>query len=330
MKSLNVMPLLPQRKTRRYNIYYMFYYIYKVTNPITGEFYIGSRQTKSDPFEDKYMGSMKTWKVDKSLLVKEIIRHDFTDRQELLEIESKMISEEINHPLNRNYSIPNVGFYFCGEHSDETKDKISKSLKKQSHLISEKNKGRKHSEDTKRKISEGGKGRIVSDETIEKMKKRIVSEETKEKLRHPKSEETKKKISESSKKLSPDIRKKISEAASLSNKGKPLKEETKEKLSKSLKGRIISDETKIKFSNAKTGKVCVKDKDGNKFLVDSDDIRYINGELVGVSKGLWGWSKKIEIDGIISSVKEFSVEYETTVGKLKEKLSELGIVYKEV
>lgn len=39
------------------------------------------------------------------------------------------------------------------------------------------------------------------------------------------------------------------------------------------------------IKNTTYGKVSVKDKDGNKMLVDNNDERYLSGELVGVNKG---------------------------------------------
>jgi hypothetical protein len=58
--------------------------------------------------------------------------------------------------------------------------------------ISEANKGRKLSEEHKRKVSEAGKGRKLSEESIRK-----ISEAQKRRKRGPRSEETRRKISES-------------------------------------------------------------------------------------------------------------------------------------
>lgn len=92
--------------------------------------------------------------------------------------------------------------------------------------------GQKHTEETKRKLSEAGKGRKHSEETRKK-----ISEAKKGK---PRSEEAKKKISEA-------------------RKGKKFSEEHKRSISKSLKGntRMLgkkrSEETRRKISEAHKG-----------------------------------------------------------------------------
>jgi len=79
-------------------------------------------------------------------------------------------------------------------------------------------KGRKHSDETKKKMKESWKNRRIN---------KPVSEETKIKI-------------------------------GLKSKGRKLSEETKEKIRKSQLGKIISDETKKKISITKTGKPGVK------------------------------------------------------------------------
>ena len=107
-------------------------------------------------------------------------------------------------------------------HSEETKRKISKSLK-----------GRKYSEEYKRKMSKALKGRKFSEETRKKLsiasKGRKFSDETKHKI-----SETKK-----GKLLSEEHKRKISETLKghlAWNKGIPSSEETRHKLSESRKG----------------------------------------------------------------------------------------------
>jgi hypothetical protein len=47
----------------------MFHYVYQVEHIETDEFYIGSRTSKNiHPSLDPYLGSMKTWKVNKNKL----------------------------------------------------------------------------------------------------------------------------------------------------------------------------------------------------------------------------------------------------------------------
>ena len=167
--------------------------------------------------------------------------------------------------------------------SKETKRKISKAVKRAWVCRGG------HSEESKRKISEAGKGHEVSEETKQKLRgprkpygplskehKRKVSEalkgnpklaywkgktlskEAKQKISearkgHETSKETKLKISEANKghTVSKETRQKISKA----NKGRKLPKETKQKMSKAQKGRKHSVETRQKISKANKGKV---------------------------------------------------------------------------
>lgn len=197
-----------------------YFYIYKVTNPQTGEYYIGSRKSQNKPEDDtNYKGSMITWKVDKSLLVKEILEYGFENIESLRESESSLIKECIKDPLNKNNHIPNKGFYLK-EHTEESKEKM--------------------------------RGRIVSEETKEKLKNRIVSEETKEKLRlawksrKPITEETRLKMSEAKRNMSEETKRKISD----SHIGVNRTEETKKKIS----------ETRLNMSSEQKSKAYVSRK----------------------------------------------------------------------
>ena len=104
---------------------------------------------------------------------------------------------------------------FGKHHSLETREKISKSRMGKSLPP--------FTEEHKRKIGEAHKGRIVTEETREKL--RIINTG-----KHP-SEETKKKLSEA-------------------NKGKVVSKETREKLSVAAKGRKHTEEAKEKMSKA--------------------------------------------------------------------------------
>jgi macrodomain Ter protein organizer (MatP/YcbG family) len=66
------------------------------------------------------MGSMCTWKPNKKLLKKEIIKSDFISREDAIIEESKLITNSIKNPLNMNFHVPNKGFY--------NKSRISKNL----------------------------------------------------------------------------------------------------------------------------------------------------------------------------------------------------------
>ena len=98
----------------------MYHYVYKLTEESTGNFYYGSRTCRCEPNDDSYMGSMSTWKPNKKLLKKEIIKSDFISREDAIIEESKLITNSIKNPLNMNFHVPNKGFY--------NKSRISKNL----------------------------------------------------------------------------------------------------------------------------------------------------------------------------------------------------------
>ena len=98
----------------------IYHYVYKLTEESTGNFYYGSRTCRCEPHMDSYMGSMRTWKPNKKLLKKQIIKSDFFSREDAILEESKLISDSIKNPLNMNFHIPNKGFY--------NKSRISKNL----------------------------------------------------------------------------------------------------------------------------------------------------------------------------------------------------------
>lgn len=127
--------------------------------------------------------------------------------------------------------------------SDELKSKISKSLT-----------GNTKSAETNLKRSNTHKTLIKSEEHVEKLliaARRPKSEETKRKMSEVgkgkiKTEEHRKRLSEAKKGciISEETRTKIS----ISNTGKVRSEETKAKISKIHKGKQVSDETKLKMS----------------------------------------------------------------------------------
>jgi hypothetical protein len=80
----------------------MNHYIYNILDKITGEFYIGVRSCKCDVDKDSYMGSMSTWKPDKTKLTKTVLR-EFDSRKEANVAENELIRLFIKDPLNRNY-----------------------------------------------------------------------------------------------------------------------------------------------------------------------------------------------------------------------------------
>jgi hypothetical protein len=95
----------------------MYHYVYKVEDPITKEYYIGSRSCKCLPSEDTmYKGSTKTWIPNNyDLLEKEIIQEDFINREDALIFESTLIEKHIKDTLNRNYAQPGPKFHTVGK-----------------------------------------------------------------------------------------------------------------------------------------------------------------------------------------------------------------------
>ena len=127
---------------------------------------------------------------------------------------------------------------FGKHHSEETRRKISTANKgKPAH-----NKGKHLSEETKRKLRDANKGKHLSEETKQKMSSSLKGLLSGEKHplfgKHP-SEETRRKMSESHKNISDETRKKMSN----SHKGKPSP----------TKGKHHSEETKQKISESTSG-----------------------------------------------------------------------------
>ena len=116
---------------------------------------------------------------------------------------------------------------------------------------SEAQRGRVHTEESKRKMSESHKGKPLSEEHKQKVSAALKGKPNGRKGKHH-SEETKRKMSEAKKgkpsnskgkTLSEEHKHKISEA----NKGKHRSEETKRKMSESQKGKHRSEEFKQKL-----------------------------------------------------------------------------------
>lgn len=146
-----------------------FHYVYKLTNPNSGEFYYGSRTCKCNPKDDTYMGSMVSWKVDKNILIKEIINSNFDNREDALKYESKMITENINNSLNRNYSLPDGKFIRMGP--PVNKGKKNPNHSKRMSGENNPNFGKKLSLEIRNKISKSHIGKVFSEETKAKMRK---------------------------------------------------------------------------------------------------------------------------------------------------------------
>lgn len=213
-----------------------YHFVYITTNLINGKQYVGDHSTNDlNCYKSKsYLGSGRPYlhnaiqKYGRPNFKREILEYCNT-KQDAFDLQEKYINEfDTLVPSGYNIS-PKGGHGVPNCMSEETKRKISEA-----------NKGRKFTEEhkkklciplsdeTKRKISKSSKGRKLSKETLEK--------------RGPMLEETKRKISKSS------VGKK---------KGKrgPMSEETKKKISEANKGRKLSNEHKRKIKNNWKGKL---------------------------------------------------------------------------
>src|SRR5574344_354191 len=154
-------------------------YIYKVTNIITGQFYIGQRSSFEGSPEDDlgvhYFTSSKVvrplFKNNTSEWKKEILYRDINYAEKLDRIEGYEIHKVFNDKLCLNgYDPTNNGFRTtAGKHlSDEVRRKISEAKK-----------GKHKSDETRRKLYEAHKGKHHSDEA-----RRHMSEAAKNRTKH--------------------------------------------------------------------------------------------------------------------------------------------------
>ena len=236
-------------------------YIYKVTNIITGQFYIGQRSSYVGSPEDdlgvRYFTSSRyvrpLFKNNTSEWKKEILYRDIQYSETLDDMEGYAIHKEIKDPLcmNRYDPTTRAGFSNAGKHrSEETKAKMKESWKHRAPV----------SEETRAKLSEANRGKHLSGETRAKLsaanRGQHRSEETRAKLseaaknRAPVSEETRAKLSEAASHRSEEWRAKLSEA----NRGKHPSEETRAKMSEANRGQHRSAETRAKMREANRGK----------------------------------------------------------------------------
>lgn len=156
----------------------MYHYVYRLEHTETLEYYIGSRSSKLHPTIDKYMGSMRTWKPDKTKLSKTILEMNFSDRDSANGYERRLIIESVADPLNRNKNIPGIGFHTAG--MVQVKDNTGKCFLVPVDDESLKNGGvtyywqnRKHSSESIKKMSESAKVRKITQENEEIRRKKI-------------------------------------------------------------------------------------------------------------------------------------------------------------
>lgn len=164
----------------------MKYTIYQTTNTLNKKIYIGKHQTEN--VDDDYFGSGLLLEKDIKKYGKENFKKEilfiFDNENEMNLKEKELVTEDfIKQNDNYNLAVGGEGgpIFRGRKHSEDTRKKLSEISKK-----------RKHSEDTRKKISEANRGRIISDET-----KKKISEKAKIRFQN---EDNKKKISETLKK----------------------------------------------------------------------------------------------------------------------------------
>lgn len=183
-------------------------YIYKTTHLRTGRYYIGQHK---GAYNSDYLGSGRIIKdmlkkYDKSEFSLEVLAWAYSLKQ-LNELEDQYIGELYQ-------TDPNCMNLIAGG--------------KQSG----------YSDETLKKISETSKGRMIGRKWYHKGNKQVISYTKPEGYEEGRSEECKL------------VWKGINKGKPSWNKGIPMKEETKKKLSESTKGKVLTDETKNKIGKA--------------------------------------------------------------------------------
>ena len=153
-----------------------FYYVYLITNTEINKQYVGSRTCyKNNISDDMYWGSSKYLKEDYKKyglenFTKKILK-TYTSVEEMLKGESDYIIKYNTlspNGYNRFLSIKTPKFYMHGvKHSEETKEKIKKSMKG-------KNVGKIQTEETKKKRALANTGKIRTEETKEKTRQSLL------------------------------------------------------------------------------------------------------------------------------------------------------------
>jgi len=149
----------------------MRHYVYRLDDPITKEFYIGSRSCECEISDDYYMGSYVTWKPkDKTRLVKTIISEGFESRIIANECEYVIINKHINNPLNRNYH--NTKNWCIQGTTRSTEWKLQQSINQTG--VNNSMYGKVHTEENRRKMRENAgrpwQGKSRSEETKAKIR----------------------------------------------------------------------------------------------------------------------------------------------------------------
>lgn len=161
----------------------MNHYTYNIINKTNGKYYIGMRSSEVNPVEDigiNYFGSSMNKELkeelnnDKSNFIYHIIE-TYDSRKDAYKGEER-IHQKFNVSKDpMSYNIQNAGYNgfdrLGKKMSKETKQKMITTLKERYKNTTHHSKGRKLTEETKRKIGLAGRGRKHSEETKQKLSK---------------------------------------------------------------------------------------------------------------------------------------------------------------
>lgn len=255
----------------------MFGYIYKTTNLINGKIYVGRH--RSEVFDTRYFGSSKSLLTDIRIYGKHNFKCEILEwgesLEQLAELEIKWIKllDSTNPDIGYNISDGGLGCsgmfgeknqFYGKHHTEETKKLISDKAKLREpmsdytkSLISSIHKGKHHSDETKKKIGDAQRGIP----------------------RGPMSEETKLKISKTTKQMYKDGMRPNLTGEDHPAFGTHISEEHKQKIAKAQTGRIKSSEERYKLSVAKKG-VKLSDEHKQKIGLNGRGRIWINNGII--------------------------------------------------
>lgn len=223
-----------------------FGFIYKWTDLTNGKTYIGSHKGS---IEDNYDGSgklfLRAFKKRSNKFNREILEYVYEDNREiLLEREQKYL-DLID--WNNTYNL-SAGARGGNTRAGYTKDQLKKTNQK----ISRGNKGKKRTEEQKRRNSESNKGRIAWNKGIPQPKE--IKQKISKKLKGNKNasgyEHTKQDKQKQSERMKGNQCGKGNKGKIPWNKGISCTEERKKNISESLRGRKLSESHKQAISNS--------------------------------------------------------------------------------
>jgi hypothetical protein len=243
----------------------MIHYSYLIRNKTTKTKYIGIHSSKADPANDDYWSSCKTlledicsrgkgnfqkrvlkvWASRKEAIVHEIELHNRYDVAK-----NPMFYNQAKQTSTKFDTTGMPGGMTGKTHSAETRRKMSASNMG-------KNKGKKLSEEHRRKIIKANTGIVRSAEFREKLRKanigKVLPEETCRKIAESlKGKYAGEKNPFYGKKHTKEAREKIS-SSKKGRPGHPMSEEHKAKVRAIHTGKVVSLETRKKLSEANTG-----------------------------------------------------------------------------